>query len=494
MLKQLTTKSFVSAPNVVTIIAALALVLSLTLVSQAQQESSLDDNDADPTRLFERGQSAHARGDLERALGFYEEAIKLKPEFPEAEFQRGTALASLKRFDEAENAFRRATELKSNWAMPHASLGLLLVRFNRDRDAETELRQALKLDPQNEIILRVLADIRLRAGDARDALDFARRATATKDAPTAAWIVRAMAEKAIGARTEAAVTLDHVLQLEPENVFALIERADLYSEENKHAEAIKLLSTADRIRPTDKAIASRLALAYERNGQLEEARRVAQTAGLISQAELSADGVKVIGLPDEIEAANSDDPSKARAALKQLLEKNPGSAMLLARLGASFRTDDPAQSLEFYRRASELQPKNPDYAIGYASALVQARRFGDATTILRRVLALVPDSYSAHANLATALYAQKLYAEALAEYRWIVNQKPDLAIAYYFIATAHDNLGQYTEALPAYESFVARADAKTNQLEIDKVKLRLPLLRRQVQLGEGVKPKTSKKN
>ncbi|HEX3184912.1 MAG TPA: hypothetical protein VHQ94_08940, partial [Pyrinomonadaceae bacterium] len=55
------------------------------------------------------------------------------------------------------------------------------------------------------------------------------------------------------------------------------------------------------------------------------------------------------------------------------------------------------------------------------------------------------------------------------------------------IATSHDYLGEYPEALAAYEKFLAAADAKTNQLEIDKVKLRLPSLRRQIQLGEGAK-------
>jgi hypothetical protein len=45
------------------------------------------------------------------------------------------------------------------------------------------------------------------------------------------------------------------------------------------------------------------------------------------------------------------------------------------------------------------------------------------------------------------------------------------------------------EALASYEKFLSTADAKTNQLEIDKVKLRLPTLRRQIKLGEGVKKK-----
>jgi hypothetical protein len=77
----------------------------------------------------------------------------------------------------------------------------------------------------------------------------------------------------------------------------------------------------------------------------------------------------------------------------------------------------------------------------------------------------------------------------LPEYQWIVAAKPEAVVAYYFIATAHDYLGEYPQALAAYEKFLAAADAGTNQLEIDKVKLRLPSLRRQIELGEGKKKK-----
>jgi tetratricopeptide (TPR) repeat protein len=61
---------------------------------------------------------AHARGEFEKALEFYEQAIKVRPEFPEAEFQRGNALVSLSRLDEADAAFRRAISLKKNWSLP----------------------------------------------------------------------------------------------------------------------------------------------------------------------------------------------------------------------------------------------------------------------------------------------------------------------------------------------------------------------------------------
>src|SRR5262249_21449108 len=188
---------------------------------------------------------------------------------------------------------------------------------------------------------------------------------------------------------------------------------------------------------------------------------------------------------DEIQGANSADPAVAGKALEILLVKNPRSAMLLGRLGASYRTDDPARSLDYYRRASEIQPDAPEYALGYAAALVQARRFPEAAAILRQVVRRSPDNYPAHANLATALYESKRYGDAIPEYEWIVSAKPEISVAHYFIATSHDYLGEYPEALSSYEKFLSVADPKTNQLEIDKVKLRLPLLRRQIQLGEG---------
>ncbi len=456
-----------------------------------QIEESLGDNAVDPVRVFERAQNAHAHGEIDKALRLYEEALKLRPEFPEAEFQRATALVSLARFKEAESGFRRAIDLRKDWSLPYSGLGALLVRLNRDREADPILRLALKLDPRDNVALRLLADIRLRAGDAKEALELARRATADKDAPVSAWLLRALVERANSDTPAALASLDHILQNEPENVAALVERSEIRANAANYPGAIEDLRTALRLQPKDKQILSRLADTYQRAGQPEEARRIAETGGLIKPPEASKEGeIQVIGTPQEIAAANDSDPVLARRSLEKLLEKNPRNPMLLARLGASYRTDDPSRSLEYYRLAAEIQPHNVDYAVGYGSALVQARRFAEATVILRRATAAAPDNYTAHANLATALYELKQYPDALAEYEWLLKSKPDLAVAYFFIATVHDYLGEYDQALASYETFLARADAKTNQLEIEKVKLRLPSLRRQIQLKQGVKHKS----
>jgi tetratricopeptide (TPR) repeat protein len=454
-----------------------------------QADDSFGDAAADPNKLFEQGQSAHARGQLEKALEFYERAIQVKPEFPEAEFQRGNALVSLGRLPDARIAFERAIALRKNWSMPYSALGALLVRQGKDQEAEKFLRQSLQYDANNNLAVRVLAEVRLRSGDAAEALTLAQRATREPDAGVASWIIRAMAERATGDKKSASASLEHALQADSENLPAILERAELRIDEAQFDLAIEDLNHGLKLRPGDKHIQSRMVFANEKAGRTQEAERLAKEAGLIEVGPTADGTIKVIGSGEEIAAANSEDPVVSRKALEELLKKNPKNAMLLARLGASFRTDNPPQSLDYYRRAAELQPNNIEYATGYAAALVQARRFAEAVAILRKVTTAAPDNYTAHANLATGLYELKRYNEALPEYEWLINTKPDLAVVHYFIATAHDYLGEYVEALSAYELFLARADTKVNQLEVDKVKLRLPSLRKQIQLGQGAKQK-----
>src|SRR5215475_9361606 len=152
----------------VVLLVAATLMLACSAVAVAQGEDALGEGSADPIKLFEQGQNAHARGDLTRALTYYQEALKVKPEFPEAEFQSGNVLVALGQLKEAESAFQRSIKLRKNWSLPYTALGALFARTNREREAESTLREALKLNNQDNLALRVLANLRLRAGDATE--------------------------------------------------------------------------------------------------------------------------------------------------------------------------------------------------------------------------------------------------------------------------------------------------------------------------------------
>jgi tetratricopeptide (TPR) repeat protein len=469
------------------------LLVALCFQTVPGQTDDPTDGETDPVKLFERGQNAHAKGDIAKALALYEGALKLRPEFPEAEYQRGVALVALDRSTEAEKAFTRAIDLRKDWVLPFSALGNLLARSARDKEAEPFLRRALQLGARDCLTLDSLSAVRARAGDQEEALTLARTATDDDNASASAWAWRGAMERASGNKAAALTSLNRSLQIEPNYLGALKERAELRLAAADYQSAIEDLKAALSMKPGDKDISLRLAHAYELSNKPAEAQRIYETIGYqnpgaAATSENSA-AANVTGTAEDIAAANSDDAKIAQPALEKLILSNPKNPKLFARLGDVTRRSDPEKSAEAYRRANQIDPANPKYATGYAAALIQLRRFAQAEIVLRRVIAAAPNEYTAHSNLATALYEMKRYAEALPEFEWLAATRPENAATYFFIATAHDNLGEYEQALDAYEKYLSRADPTNNKLDIEKINLRLPRLREQISRGQGAKRK-----
>ena len=459
-------------------IATLGMLVCCLLVPaslRAQDVDGTGEDVDDPVKLYQQARAAQARNELERALKLFNEALELRPEYPEAELQKGLVLTSLNRLPEAEKSLRHAAELRKEWALPQTALGLLLVQQKRDKEAEPFLRRAVELDPDDQTALVAFAQFFLRAGDRDSALALYKRATSDENANADTWVARGSLERAAGDEKAAAASFRRALQLDPRNEIAREERAELRAAAGDYARAIEDLEFLLR----EQQQSARAKLWQQRIAELQ-ARAARQAAGQTDNTELSAAPVPQA----TIDAANSDDPKVARPALVALLAAEPKNAVAHARLCIIDRVGDPASALEHCRAAVELEPKNPDYATGYAAALVQARRFAEAVPLLRKVIEVAPDTYAAHANLATALDELKQYDAALAEYRWLGRAKPDLADVYFYIARDLDLMGEFEQALAAYEEFMKRADPVASKDEVDRVQLRLPALRRQIEHGE----------
>jgi tetratricopeptide (TPR) repeat protein len=458
--------------------------IAISAFIAAAQTSGLDQDD--PVKLFERGQDAHAKNDFKTAVEFYDAAIRLKPEFPEAEFQRAMALLFSNRKDDALKGFNRTVELRPDWAFAYARFGSQLsAYFNDDKNGEPILRKAIELDPENEEALVALADVRARVGDRNEALVLSRRATSSKQATALTWRKRAIIELSADDRAAALASLDRALTLEPTNLGAIDQRAKLLLDLGDKARALDDLRALEKGgHGSNLPGAFELAQLYERAGRNDDALRI-----LDALPERDRNVAEVVALRAEVTGGDGS-TAEERAALEQLLQHEPKNATLLARLGAAYRRLDPVKSGDYYARALEIEPNNAKFAIGYAAALIQKRQFAEAITLLRRVLSHAPDEYTAHTNLALALFESKDFRGAISEYEWIAAARPEVVVTYFFLAIAHDNLQEYPEALTAYEKFLARANPALNQLEIDKVNLRLPVLRDQIKRGQG-KRKTS---
>lgn len=464
------------------IISSVFCGLVIVLLFLGTSVSAQDEND--PVKLFNQGQNAHEKGDFKKALEFYEKALEGYPEFPEAEYQKGAALQSLGKDKDAETSYRRAIELKEDWVLPMANLGELLVKLNKYAEAEMLLKKVIQLDSQNSKAHEALAELFLKTKASKTTLNDhllkIKFLTANPKAPASLWAARGALEREIGDSTSAKGSITKALQSDPKNFSALSQAIEIQLLEKKFSEALANATKIAALYPNSLPANILLANAYAQNDKKDEALKILNS--------LDQKDPGVIGLKNALASQATEDP----AQLEKELASNPKNAAILGKLCILTRTS-PTKALEYCRRASEAEPSNIGHAVGYGAALVQAKQFDSAILLFSKILTFEPDNQVAHANLATALFETKRYAEAKTQYAWLVSKNPNLAIAHYFLAICHDNLGEYSQALENYQRFVKTADPKVNQLEIDKVNLRLPILEKQIKQGGTKKGNKQKK-
>jgi tetratricopeptide (TPR) repeat protein len=434
----------------------------------------------DPIAIFNQGQDAQEKGNFEAAIKFYDQALQIIPDFPEAENQKATAYLSLKNFDSAEKSFRKALELREDWTLPMVNLGSLLVRKNKFEEAEKLLAKAISIDEFNIFAYIGLTELRLKTNASVSILKelLAKLTTiSAKQRPGASiWASRGSIERKLGDLAAAKISQRKALEIDALNQFALAEIIELSLAESDFPRAIEdaKLLTATAPTPQNKYL---LARTYAESGKTGEALKILDT---LNQADSDVSSLKTA-----INSATSTDI----IGLEKSLEQDSRNVALLGRLCKLTRTSDALKAIDFCRRALEIEPTNINHAVGFASALVRAKQFDNAIAVSRKIIQISPDSYTAHANLALSFFQLKRFEEAKVEYRWLADAKPEIPATYFFLAISHDNLQEYTDAMANYQKFLGIVDPKQNQLEIDKVNLRLPILQKQIKSGAGRKKK-----
>lgn len=406
----------------------------------------------------------------------YDRAIAEVEKFPEAELQKAHALLSLGRTAEAEKGFRRAVEMRPEWSLALANLGSILVRRGEMAEAEKHLTKAIEIDDQNSLALSALTELRLKKGskadELRDLLALLKNLTGKARPTASSWAARGALESALGERAAARNSFDRAIELDPKNQYAIYSKASAVIDEGDTVAGENLIRRLEGIAPHLPSLPIlRARLAYAEG----------RTADALSILDGLKDSPDAVAVREKIILAQADDP----ASLEALNQRSPGNAQVLSRLCSAYRVSDPKKALDFCRQASELEPNNVTHAIGFAAALVQARSYDDAIRILTQLKAGSPENLTIRTNLATALFQMNRLEEAKAEYQWIADKQPNTAIVYYFLGITFDRLEEFMDAMANYQLFLRHADAERNKLEIEKVKLRMPGLQKQIREGKG---------
>src|SRR5499426_3158693 len=490
------------------IFIAICLAASSTTAQQQRRgkppakpaESDAKDAREQASDLFEAGQNAHQKGDLEKAVGLYGEALERDPSLWQAEFQRAAAYFSLNRLADAKasilgalkqlSEFGDAPEVRAPSSRAQTLLGEIALAENDPAGAEKSFRRALELNPQATRARAGLAEILLGGGKYAEAIAEARAAIEAGDDRASAYALLGEAQKLGGKYEEALASFNEAIKREPKNAVALRRRAEVHMARKELNAAIEDLRASVEIEP---AVPSLLRWAYA----LTAAKRYDEAVSIyrrILQDEPSNNEARTALAAVMIESGKG---AEAIAQLESLIKAEPNRADMRAQLAELYLPAQPDKALEQYLAAAKIEPSQPAHQIGVAASLVKLRRFQDAIGASRQALAQNPKedvAYFARTNLATALFKLDDFQNAAGEYVRILDyqrkrgDRKRTAITLYFLGICLDKLGDYEQALKAYEQFKALAPAD-NQLEIDKVNLRLPSLLRQIKEGKGKRKK-----
>lgn len=484
---------------------ALILLLPPSLAAQTKpanrkiEKSEMPSQDSfkKVSALFEAGQASHQGGDLERAIEHYTAALKIEPSFWQIELQLSAANLALKRLAPARLSIEKVIAqlsqstdtpgLNQSFARAQVLLGEIALAESKKEESEKAFRKALELSPQSARAHAGLAEVFLSRNKFNEAAEEAKLAINTGDQRTATYALYAEALVAAHQNDEALSVLNEMLKREPSYVPALRYRAEVFAARTDFNNAIKDLQAALSLEPR---LQDRLRLSewLARTKQFEGAISLYQQILKDNPANKEAQTALAALMVE------SGKNAEAITQLESLIQTQPSRSDIRAQLAELYLVTQPAKALEQYSLASKLEPANISHQLGVGAALVKLRRFQEAVPVLRQVLSSNPKPelvYFAHTNLATALFELDDYANAAREFIWILNQQREqkrAAITLYFLGICFDKLGDLEQAQKVYDQFLSLASSE-NQLEIDKVKLRLPSLKRQLEKGQGKRKK-----
>jgi cytochrome c-type biogenesis protein CcmH/NrfG len=325
--------------------------------------------------------------------------------------------------------FRAILALDPNNVDARGNLGVLLFFRGDDALAIPELRAALRFQPKLSKIQALLGIAEKRTGDVNGSVKDLEQSFSKleeKDIQIEVGMELVEIYTARGDLDQAARAIDFLRSKYPTEVGVLYASYRIHSD--LAAESMLSLSL---VAPHSGQMYQVMAHELARQGQMDAAIRNYREALKIEP--------KLPGLHFELaEALNASDTQQGKAEAKKEYE----TALSLdqfdekseCKLGAiAYGEGDLKSSFSHYSRAAQLQPDDPEAALGLAQTLVQMKEIQKAQALLEHAVQTDPTSAEAHFRLAALYREQGRVADAkqeLEQYQKFKDMKESLKKIY----------------------------------------------------------------
>ncbi len=349
---------------------------------------------------FDRLYQFYLEGDgLEKMVADYQAEVQAKPNDPNVQLILGHIYKRLGKDKEALTAYQQGVALAPNNHYAYFALGQLYVTLRQHEDAIRELAKAVTFSEQSQSVSpEELTEIYKTLGHAyfsRDKLD------------------------------DAIQVWEKISELDPQNVFARIELADLFREKELYPQAIAQHQAIIDIKKDDP---------YRRCLSLREIGKIHEDTGAYQKAREHYDKALDLTAPGN------------------WLRKD-----LQHRIIAIYAADANWKDLiTYYQDKLKATPNNPELLGLLAAAYIENQQLEEGTDTYRKGLALAPTDTGLRLNLITALRNAEKFEEAAAEYESLSEQQPDNFGIYRELGKLYLQLENEDEAKAVYQRMIDR--------------------------------------
>jgi len=382
-------------------------------------------------------------GQFDSAFNLFIQATQNNPQHASAWLYLGRTQLELGQFDDAVATFKKLSEFaayqqqglhlqaqslmeKEAWldvkslvdgseskGLADATLYSLaaasLIQMDDIPSAIYYLDQAVKLEPASAIWHLKLADANFELGAADNAKTELTKASELAGQDMQAWLEVARTYQKHDLFTDAILSYNNGLLIEPKNEQALPELAVLYLEQGNLDQARSLatqMASITSLQGTSYYILGRVALAEDKAPQaLAMLAKAGQTDPENAQIWLSmADAYIKI-----------DKPERELEYLKKAADLDDNNFVIHYRLAeACVMTNDVPCALTHFERATIIDEKRADAQLGYAKALMQSGEMAEADASVSLALQQQPDNIQAHIVLADVQNARGMIRDSIA--------------------------------------------------------------------------------
>ena len=372
----------------------------------------------------------------------YQAEAQAKPNDPNIQLILGHIYKRLGKDKEALAAYQRAVALAQNDYYAHFALGQFYVVMRQHEDAISELTKAATLSEQTQTISpEELTDIYKILGHA--------------------YFSRDKLEEAIKA-------WEKISELDPQNIFARIELADLFREQELYPQAIAQHQAIIDIKKDD---------AYRKCLSLREIGKIHEDIGAYDQAQQHYDEALNLTAPGNwlrkdlqhrIIAIYSVDANwKGLITYYQgKLKTNPNDPEMLGLLASAYIENQQLdEGINTYKKGLELAPTDTGLRLSLIDALRNSEMSEDAASEYEKLSEQQPDDFGIYRELGKLYVQLENVDKAKAIYQKMIDRDPKNASTYLTLAAIYTGHEWLDDAVAAYQKAISLAPENLDYIE-----------------------------